>query len=143
MRVSVKPVLPVAVFALIMTFLVLTIPAEAGNFSLTCKNISLQGAILKADCEKKPNRPGESVSYRVATLNLENGIGNNDGVLSWGGTNFRQSCKNISLEGRATLKADCSKNDLVYLPSSLNLNESISNDDAVLKFDSPAKSNLF
>ncbi|PKN75753.1 MAG: cyanovirin [Deltaproteobacteria bacterium HGW-Deltaproteobacteria-10] len=138
MKKLVKLAAAITMFSFAVTFLVsvvMTGQATAGNFSKTCRNISLQGATLKVDCQKTPNRPGESSSYKAASLNLDNGIGNNEGTLLWGGTNFSQSCKNLSLERWTTLKADCGKKDLIYLPSSINLDERISNIDAVLKFD--------
>jgi hypothetical protein len=72
----------------------------------------------------------------TTSLNLDNGIGNKDGFLIWGGTNFSRTCKNIKLSSKAILQADCIRaNGVTSLTTELNLDDRINNSNGVLKFD--------
>jgi hypothetical protein len=102
--------------------------AFAGNFSQTCKNLTLQGSELKAECKKRDQSPN------ATSLKLDEKIGNLDGVLSFGDHNFSQTCSDIKLNG-ATLTAVCKRKNGTPNQTSLNLDKGIDNTDGVLKFD--------
>lgn len=102
--------------------------ATAGNFSQTCKNISMKGARLTADCKTMNQQ------FKPAAINLDMAIGNLDGALSWGDRNFSHTCKHIRLK-RASLNAICERKDGSQNRTALNLDERIDNRDGVLKFD--------
>lgn len=108
---------------------------SAANFSKTCKQITLQGSTLSANCAvPNPRDPGNPF-YRSTSLNLDSGIGNNDGVLIWRGTNFSQTCKNISLSSGVLLTADCTRAGVMSITSTLNLDDRINNTQGTLSFD--------
>ena len=144
MKTSIKSAATAVVFFLAATFLIslVVLPGQAlaGNFSDTCKNIRLNGNMLRASCNTGRGT-NERPIYDYSTLTLDAGIGTKDGKLVWGGTNFSQVCSNISLVGSKTLKADC-PNNLISVTSTLNLDEKINNTNGVLMFDS-TRSNLF
>lgn len=124
-------------FATLLIAMATTSPATAADFSKTCINIALQGSALTAQCLTWSPREREE-QYVTTSLNLDNGIGNKDGILKWGGTNFSRTCKNIKLFGtrRSFFQADCLRpNRVTTVPSALNLDDRISNGNGVLKFD--------
>ena len=102
--------------------------ATADNFSHTCKNISMKGARLTADCKTMNQQ------FKPAAINLDMAIGNLDGILSWGDRNFSATCKYIRIM-RASLNAVCKRKDGSQNRTALNLDERIDNRDGVLNFD--------
>lgn len=108
---------------------------SAANFSKTCNQIVLQGNILQANCARPNPRDPSNPFYHRTSLNLDSGIGNNDGVLAWGGTNFSQTCKNITLTSNTMLKADCTRAGVLSINSILNLDDRINNTNGSLTFD--------
>ncbi|MDK9717630.1 MAG: CVNH domain-containing protein [Trichlorobacter sp.] len=108
---------------------------SAANFSKTCNQIALQGNILQANCARPNPRDPSNPFYHRTSLNLDSGIGNNDGVLAWGGTNFSQTCKNITLTSNTVLKADCTRAGVLSVNSILNLDDRINNTKGSLTFD--------
>ncbi len=62
-------------------------------------------------------------------------IGNDNGVLQWGGQNFASTCEGIRLEGAGALFADCKRRDGSFANTSINLDDRISNIFGTLKFD--------
>lgn len=120
-------------------------PARAhppGNFTLTCKNLRLNAtnfsktAMLTADCKRK-----DQSTHFMASMNLNDVITNNHGRLQWrrrpGRGDFQQSCVNDSLLLRGTFLAKCLVGSVpprFALPSDLDLNENIINDNGDLKY---------
>lgn len=128
-----------AVVYALTTALLITVASasnvSAANFSKTCNQIALQGNILQANCARPNPRDPSNPFYRRTSLNLDSGIGNNDGVLAWGGANFSQTCKNITLTGNTVLKADCTRAGVLIVNSILNLDDRINNTNGSLTFD--------
>jgi CVNH domain len=120
-------------------------PAKAhppGNFTLTCKNLRLNAtnfsktAMLTADCKRK-----DRSTHFMALMNLNDFITNNHGRLQWrrrlGGGDFQESCVNDSLLLRGTFLATCLVGSVpprFALPSDVDLNQNIINDDGDLKY---------
>jgi len=63
--------------------------AMAGNFSHTCRDISIDGGQLSAICRTQDQRE------RNTAINLDRFIGNIDGRLTWGERNFSHSSRDI------------------------------------------------
>jgi len=100
-----------------------------GDFSKSCENSIISDSTLTSSCRKVD---GTSVD---TTINLNNHIGNTDGVLSWiENGNFTLSCKSISLNNGNTLGSSCRKVDQSSNDTSINLDEHIANIDGVLTF---------
>lgn len=100
----------------------------AGDFSLTCKKVSVSGSVLSASCAKIN---GE---YQDTSINLDPYIANLDGKLSWKGVNFYQTCKDTGLSGSSTLTGKCAKINGSYIPASINLDQHIANLDGNLQY---------
>ncbi len=102
-----------------------------GEFSQTCENISVEGSILTADCEK-----ADGYTLSTTTIDLNPYIANLDGTLSWDGDKFALTCDNIGLAGRNRLRAECERADgVTYLGTYINLDEHVANIDGQLKFE--------
>lgn len=89
-------------------------------FGNSSSNIYLSGTTLHASCKDSQGNSHNS------SLNLNTYIGNSEGSLVWGASNFAASSSNISLSG-TTLHADCKDSSGKSHHSSLNLNSYISN----------------
>lgn len=103
-------------------------PAIAGNFSHTCRDISISGGHLTAICRTA------NQAERNTGINLDRFIGNIDGQLTWGEHNFSHSCTRIYVDNNR-LKAICRTMDGQELKGSLNLDRAISNINGKLRFD--------
>lgn len=116
--------------AIFLTFNLLTGNAWAtGEFSRTCTNINVDGSTLTADCERING------SYNDTSINLDNFIGNIDGTLEWGYSEFSLTCNEVGLAGSNRLRAECRKRDQSPLGSYINLDEHIANIDGRLEFE--------
>lgn len=102
--------------------------AMAGNFSHTCRDISIDGGQLSAICRTQDQRE------RNTAINLDRFIGNIDGRLTWGERNFSHSSRDIYVDGNR-LEAICRAMDGSERQSSLNLDRAISNINGKLMFD--------
>ncbi|ACK70338.1 Cyanovirin-N domain protein [Gloeothece citriformis PCC 7424] len=71
--------------------------AFSGPVSESCIDLELSGSILSANCETANGY------YEKASINLDEVIGNLDGMLSWDSQNFSQTCEDISLEKRYSI----------------------------------------
>ncbi|MEQ9552093.1 mannose-binding lectin [Coleofasciculus sp. G2-EDA-02] len=122
--------------ALVLTFNVVVNKALAtGQFSQTCENITINGSTLSAECETRNGY------YRTTSIKLDDYIGNLDGVLSWGDSNFSQTCQDIGLAQLLSsreflLAAQCEKVDgITYSQSDISLDEHIANIDGTLEYE--------
>ena len=113
-----------------------------GNFTLTCKNLRINAtdfsktAMLTADCKRN-----DQSTHFMASMNLNDFITNNHGRLQWrrrpGGGDFQESCVSDYLLLRGTFLDTCLVGSLpprFALPSDLDLNENIINDNGDLKY---------
>jgi hypothetical protein len=109
--------------------------AFAGSFSSSCKNISLNGAHLKAKCQMAVGGKWADES----SINLNDHIGNRNGVLIWDSKKFDDHCESKWLDAatfsKQLLKARCKTNNGTYVNAEVNLNERISNINGKLKYD--------
>ncbi|MCW5313693.1 cyanovirin [Nostoc sp. KVJ3] len=102
-----------------------------GQFSQTCKNISVDGSTLTATCEK-----ADGYTLSPTSIDLNPHIANLDGSLSWDGEEFAQTCDNVGLAGPNRLRAECERADgQTYQGTYIDLNEHITNIDGTLKFE--------
>ncbi|QOX77971.1 hypothetical protein FY034_03110 [Trichlorobacter lovleyi] len=148
-----------------LLMLAVTSLSEARDFSQTCTKLSLQGTFLTAVCwTSQKCDPARDLSCycdsnasncrigRTTSIDLNQGISNVKGTLKFHGANFIDSCKDLYLEttsfsdgsggGSKTgvLDAKCKGGMSFpftsgYGPTSLNLNEGISNNQGSLVFD--------
>ncbi|MFN6465675.1 MAG: CVNH domain-containing protein [Nostoc sp. DedVER02] len=117
--------------AIFLSFNLVTGNAWAtGQFSQTCKNISVNGSTLTATCEKADGRTPSTTS-----IDLNPHIANLDGTLDWDGDKFALTCDNIGLAGASRLRAECETADGDTLGTYIDLNEHITNIDGTLKFE--------
>ncbi len=113
----------------IMAISLMTISsAMAGNFSQTCRNITIEDGQLTAICRTMDQRE------RHTGINLDRFIGNADGRLVWGGHNYSHSARGIHARGRK-LVAICRTRDGRERECSLNLDVGISNINGKLRRD--------
>lgn len=124
-------------FAFMISFNILVDKAMAtGDFSQSCENMQLDNSTLTADCRKING------SYQATSIYLDNGIGNLDGILSWGDRNFSQTCKDIGLSQSLFTKefelaAKCQQaiGGDNYTQTYLSLDEHIANIDGTLTYE--------
>jgi CVNH domain. len=103
-------------------------PAMAGNFSETCRNISVDGGQLTAICRTVDQRE------RHTGINLDRFVGNANGRLVWEGHNFSHSAHSIHMRG-SNLSAICRTRDGRERKCSINLDTEISNINGKLRRD--------
>jgi hypothetical protein len=97
------------------------------SFSHSSNNISVDSSgYLTASCRRIDG------SWNDSSINLNNYIGNIDGHLTWGESNFAQTSQNISVSG-GTLYASCQRMDGSWNDSSLNLDNYVTNNDGNLQ----------
>lgn len=121
--------------AVFVASIVLAGQAFAGGFSSTCKDMRLDGTRLKAKCQMAVGGKWADES----SINLNDRIGNSNGVLLWDSKKFDDNCKN-KLLGPANsikllLKAQCRTKVGSYVQAEINLNERISNINGKLKYE--------
>ena len=98
------------------------------SFSKTSRNITLEKAhLLKAECQKTN---GEWVS---SSLDLDTGIGNNEGHFDISGKNYSHSAGNVLLSG-TMLSADLKRTNGGSLHDSIDLDTVVANFEGVLGF---------
>ena len=122
------------ILGVIMVSIAMAGQAFAGGFSQSCKDFSLDYSTLKASCKQEAQ-----AVYRDANIDLDSYIGNNGGILVWGGKNFDKHCDHKQLiqvgYGQLQLRASCKNAAGTYGPAQINLDERISNMDGHLKYD--------
>lgn len=95
------------------------------NFTATCTGISITGSgIMTASCRKAN---GQS---NTTALDLNTHVGNNNGTLVAGDSNFKASCRNIG--GTSILRASCRRGDGTYNSTALDMNPYINNSNGSL-----------
>jgi hypothetical protein len=93
-----------------------------GDYQLTCRDISTDGHMLKASCQK---RDGSWRTSSLDTRNCSSQINNDNGQLrcAQGGTippgDYRLTCENIHVNGQR-LDASCKKEDGSFRQTSLD-----------------------
>ena len=102
--------------------------ALAGDFARSCGELKLtDGRFLSASCKDR------GANFRNTSLDLNNGIGNQDGRLRTS-KGYVSTCKNIGLNGNS-LQADCRTYGGDWRSTNFDLNSVIGNQDGNLRFD--------
>ena len=98
------------------------------SFSKTSRNITFERTfLLKAQCQKTS---GEWVD---ASLDLDTGIGNNEGHFDTSSTDYSRSAGNVKLSG-TVLSADLGRTSGGPLHDSIDLDTIVANFEGVLAF---------
>ena len=102
----------------------------SSSYQLTCKNISVSGDTLSANC------PQSNGSYKQTSIRVL-GIENNDGELRYysnprTASTYQGSCHNISISGD-TLSATCAQRNSLYKQTSIRV-LGISNQEGSLSY---------
>ncbi|KAF9172711.1 hypothetical protein BGX21_004887 [Mortierella sp. AD011] len=102
----------------------------AGNFTSSCRNMKLiDGHILYAECR---DFQGE---WFQSTLDLDEHLGNDNGVFRWYDKNFSHSAEDVRLVDGGTIAAKLRRwSDQQWESSSVSLNNMITNNDGRLEF---------
>ena len=89
------------------------------SFYSHSKNVHLRGSILHADCEVTVG------SYNASTIDLNDHVGNDNGILIWQPDGqFYSNSKNVKLE-RSIMKCRCEDSENTWHDTELDLNEKI------------------
>ncbi|RPA70744.1 Cyanovirin-N, partial [Ascobolus immersus RN42] len=86
-------------------------------FHLTSSNYTLANSHLTALC---------SPSTTPSTIDLDECLGNKDGVLEWGGKKLSKSSRNLTLDG-TVLRGEVRKCDGTWTEARVDLAEGIAN----------------
>ncbi len=98
------------------------------SFSLTSKNIAIaSNGVLSAECKEL------SGDYNGSTIDLNDYLGNVNGVFQWGSEAFSATANSLTVSG-STLSGQLKKLDNSWVNASVNLDEHIKNDNGVLKY---------
>lgn len=122
-------------FAFVLSFnLVVERAMATGEFSQTCEEIDMYGPYLLATCKK-----ADGVTKEDSHINLNKYIGAKDGILSWGGEYFTDTCDDIALAQSLSTKelvltAKCEKADGIE-QSDIELEPHIANIDGSLTYE--------
>jgi len=101
-----------------------------GNFTATCSHISITGGgIMTASCKMRNGQP------HATALDLNPHVGNNNGTLVTGDSNFKASCRNIG--GNNVLTASCRRRNGTFNFTGIDLNPFIDNTNGSLVWDGP------
>jgi len=94
----------------------------------SCRKFELKESSLFVECML-----ADGITWKLATFDLSTCIGNIDGKLTWGKTDFRSSSRDIRLEG-TVLIAHCRKahGSNEWVESRLDLAARIRNDNGIL-----------
>ncbi|KAF7367906.1 Cyanovirin-N [Mycena sanguinolenta] len=106
----------------------MTALTEAGDFEATCTfiDVRLDLFAVTAECQDHNGDFGPNMEK-----NLDLCVGNVNGSLV-PGTNFNQTCSNITNPDFLIIAADCITPSGTTMESSINLNDAITNVDGVL-----------
>jgi hypothetical protein len=95
------------------------------NFTATCTGIHITGSgIMTASCKKRNGQ------WNATALDLNTGVGNNNGTLVRGDTDFKATCRNIG--GTSILSASCKRRNGTYNRTALDMNPYINNSNGSL-----------
>lgn len=119
-----------SLFAVLISFGVLSNHAWAGNFSQTCYDTYVEGDRLFSNCEK-----ADGYTIEHSSINLDDYIGNIDVSLEWGDHNFGQTCNRIDMVSGNILAANCRRRDQSVASTGIDLDEHISNLNGRLSFE--------
>jgi hypothetical protein len=95
------------------------------NFTATCTGIHITGSgIMTASCKKRNGQ------WNTSALDLNTHVGNNNGTLVAGDSDFKASCRNIG--GTNVLRASCRRRNGTYNSTALDMNPYINNSNGSL-----------
>ncbi|KAL4077904.1 Cyanovirin-N [Scleroderma citrinum] len=110
--------------SLSLVLVALSTHCAAQNWSESCTNYGLDGTELDASCRR------DDGSYNPTSINLDNCIGNNNGVLVCGG-DYSASCSGCSMSG-TTLDCTCREDSGTEHGTSVNLDDCVTNNNGNL-----------
>jgi hypothetical protein len=109
----------------------------ASSYQKTCKDVKVEGNMLKASCEKMDKK------WMNTSITI-NGLANLDGVLTYEAKcpmdstppgSFSKTCKDMSIEkDGVTLKGECQKKDQKWMAASIAISN-IANINGQLKYE--------
>ena len=125
-------------FAIIaLTFVVFSLAVSCrfrGAFQKTCKDVSLDGSVLIAKCENWTNN-GKTREQIMSKLDLNNCIGNIDGKLTWGKSDYKTTSKTCSLINQLTLKCESRSKKGAFVTTTYDLGLTVTNTNGKLTCD--------
>ena len=83
---------------------------RTGNLHEDCKDFNLRQTSLKVELEAWCRTSDDNEDTKHSNVDLSDYIGNDNGALSWGGSDFHEDCTNPRLtvhSGGVTLTAEC------------------------------------
>ena len=99
---------------------------------MSCTDIRIDGSILSANCR----RPGGS--YEPSSLDLNSCVGNKNGIITWGSSDFYYTAREVRLgwyDGRPQLLAQLRNNHGYWGPDvDLELDQRIENKNGKLVY---------
>lgn len=97
------------------------------SFTQTSTHVAVnEQGHLSAHCQRSDGTVNASV------LDLNTLVGNQEGVLTWGGSNFSQTSTHVAVNAEGHLSAHCQTSAGEVVPSVLNLNSWVSNNEGNL-----------
>ena len=125
-------------FAIIaLTFVVFSLAVSCrfrGAFQKTCKDVSLDGSVLIAKCENWTNN-GKTREEKTSKLDLDKCIGNIDGKLTWGHTDYKKTSKSCKLINQLTLQCESQSKKGAFVTTTYDLGLTVTNTNGTLTCD--------
>ncbi|MBD2299226.1 cyanovirin [Nostoc sp. FACHB-87] len=116
-------------FTFVVSFMTTNSALALGQFSLTCRNTSIQGSVLTSTCER-----ASGGVYKTSSINLNPEVENVNGSLKWQPGNFIETCRGTQLVG-SRLSAQCKTRAQQWVSTTINLDDHIANIDGTLKYE--------
>lgn len=98
------------------------------SFSKSAQNTHLKGSHLHATCRRVDG------SWNETKIDLDRHIGNDNGVLVWGGENFLSSCQNVTIQNGHKLKCEARRINGTWNHTEINLDDKLGNNNGDLTF---------
>jgi hypothetical protein len=120
--------------ALLVFFIAVRQGAEAGcgGFQASCQDLSIGGdGVLSAQCK------ADGGNLLGTSINLDNYVGNSDGVLVPNNGGFSRSCQSIGLadQGDIYLTASCKQDNGALISTSLDISTYVENNNGGLNWN--------
>lgn len=118
-------------FSLFLALGFFSAPAAAlGDFSQTCRDVSINGSTLSASCAK-----ADGFTQNMSSINLNADIENVDGNLTWQPDNFIETCRNTQVVNGSMMSAECKTRAQRWNSTNINLDDHIANINGVLTYE--------
>ncbi|MBD2493776.1 CVNH domain-containing protein [Nostoc sp. FACHB-280] len=117
-------------FTFVVSFMTTNSALALGQFSLTCRDTSIQGSVLTSTCER-----ASGGVYNTSSINLNRVVENVDGSLKWQPSNFIETCRSTQVVASRLLSAQCKTRAQQWVSTTINLDDHIANIDGTLRFE--------